>query len=176
VKNQLTKIIYPFVEATSDVVNRLPPLLLHLVQSSSSDSNERRLVAEIFHVISSVIPRISDLISADYMSMSEAIVIQAVYVAIGPFFVAEGGIDTKGKDKKSNLISSTLGTSAMRGLHLDALALIRSVSTVILVCSFIVSSTQIFANHEDQRGWIIEEILSSLIKLSNTKQKAGQFR
>lgn len=36
--------------------------------------------------------------------------------------------------------------------------------------------SQIFANHEEQRSWIIEEILSSLIKLSDTKQKAGQFR
>lgn len=35
---------------------------------------------------------------------------------------------------------------------------------------------QIFANHEDQRSWIIEEILSSLIKLSDSKQKAGLFR
>jgi len=35
---------------------------------------------------------------------------------------------------------------------------------------------QIFANHEDQRSWIIEEILTSLIKLNDTKQKAGQFR
>lgn len=35
---------------------------------------------------------------------------------------------------------------------------------------------QIFANHEEQRSWIIEEILSSLIKLSDAKQKAGQFR
>lgn len=35
---------------------------------------------------------------------------------------------------------------------------------------------QIFAIHEEQRSWIIEEILSSLIKLSDTKQKAGQFR
>jgi len=35
---------------------------------------------------------------------------------------------------------------------------------------------KIFANHEDQRSWIIEEILTSLIQLSDTKQKAGQFR
>ncbi|KAF8215671.1 armadillo-type protein [Mycena galopus ATCC 62051] len=48
----------------------------------------------------------------------------------------------------------------MRGLRLDALSLIRA----------------IFANHDDQRDWIIEEILTSLIKLSDTKQKAGQFR
>ena len=37
-------------------------------------------------------------------------------------------------------------------------------------------NAQIFANHEDQRSWIIEEILTSLIKLNDTKQKAGQFR
>lgn len=35
---------------------------------------------------------------------------------------------------------------------------------------------QIFANREDQRSWIIEEILSSLIKLSDSNKKAGQFR
>lgn len=35
---------------------------------------------------------------------------------------------------------------------------------------------KVFANHEDQRSWIIEEILSSLIKLSDTNKKAGQFR
>ncbi|KAI0088475.1 hypothetical protein BDY19DRAFT_165528 [Irpex rosettiformis] len=159
VKNQLTKIIYPFVEASSDSATQLTPLLLHVIQSPA-DSDERHLTSEIFHSISSVIPRINDLISADSMSMPEAIVIQAVYVAIGPFFVVEGGTDGKGKEKKSSAMLDTLGTSAMRGLRLDALALIRS----------------IFANYEDQRGWIIEEILSSLIKLSDTKQKAGQFR
>ena len=35
---------------------------------------------------------------------------------------------------------------------------------------------QIFAHHESQRSWIIEEILSSLIKLYSANQKAGQFR
>ncbi|KAG6899686.1 hypothetical protein C0993_007947 [Termitomyces sp. T159_Od127] len=84
------------------------------------------------------------------------------------FFVVENaggdGDGASGGRKKGgdggNVILRTFGKSAMRGLRLDALALIRS----------------IFANHEDQRSWIIEEILSSLIKLSDTKQKAGQFR
>jgi len=47
---------------------------------------------------------------------------------------------------------NTLGQTAMRGLRMEALSLIRS----------------IFANHEEQRSWIIEDILSSLIKLSDT--------
>jgi hypothetical protein len=45
-----------------------------------------------------------------------------------------------------------------------------------LLFSYSCDLLQIFAIHEEQRSWIIEEILSSLIKLSDTKQKAGQFR
>lgn len=59
--------------------------------------------------------------------MSDSIIIQAVYIAIGPFFVVDSGEgDTKGK--KDSVVLNTFGKSAMRGLRLDALALIRSVS------------------------------------------------
>ncbi|OSD02424.1 hypothetical protein PYCCODRAFT_1410918 [Trametes coccinea BRFM310] len=161
VKNQLSKILYPFVEV-SPTDSHVSALLRQLIQLSSvADSVQRRLVNEIFQAISSVLPRINDLICADSMAMSETIIIQAVYIAIGPFFVVEA--EGEGKSKKGssgNSVISALGGSAMRSLRLDALSLIRS----------------IFANHEDQRPWIIEEILSSLIKLSDTKQRAGQFR
>lgn len=60
--------------------------------------------------------------------MSESIVIQAVYIAIGPFFVLDSTTDSKGREKKDNAILNTLGPSAMRGLRLEALSLIRSVS------------------------------------------------
>ena len=67
--------------------------------------------------------------------MSDAIIIQAVYIAIGPFFVVDGGGDgsdgagnASGKGKKENVVLRTFGKSAMRGLRLDALSLIRSVS------------------------------------------------
>ena len=61
--------------------------------------------------------------------MSESIIIQAVYIAIGPFFVVEGEGEGKGKKATapSNIVAA-LGGSAMRGLRLDALSLIRSVS------------------------------------------------
>jgi cohesin loading factor subunit SCC2 len=116
--------------------------------------------------------------------MSDTIIIQAVYIAIGPFFVVDGGGDggdgaggAGGKGKKDNIVLRTLGKSAMRGLRLDALSLIRSVSWQFSVYYWLTGFVcQIFANHEDQRSWIIEEILTSLIKLSDTKQKAGQFR
>ena len=54
----------------------------------------------------------------------------------------------------------SFGPSSMKGLRLEALTLLRTV----------------FAIRQDQRHWIIEEILTSLTRLSDTKQKAGQFR
>lgn len=127
VKNQLTNVIYPFVEASGDGSGPISPLLRHILLPSSRDSHHRRQVAEIFQVVSSVIPRINDLISADNMAMSESIIIQAVYIAIGPFFITEA-IENEGKGKRENVVLNTLGNSAMRGLRLDALSLIRSVS------------------------------------------------
>ena len=63
--------------------------------------------------------------------MSDSIIIQVVYIAIGPFFVVDTGSDGDGKGKKDNVVIKTLGKSAMRGLRLDALSLIRSVRSLI---------------------------------------------
>ncbi|TCD62425.1 Sister chromatid cohesion protein 2 [Steccherinum ochraceum] len=158
IKSQLNKIVYPFVEASTDIYGHSPPPLQYLTRTSSHECDRhRRQLTELFQAVTSVIPRVDTLICSEYAAMSEGIIIQAVYIAVGPFFMAESGDK---KDKKGDVVLNTLGASSMRGLRLDALSLIRS----------------IFANHEDQRAWIIEEILSSLIKLSNTKQKSGQFR
>ncbi|KIJ14913.1 hypothetical protein PAXINDRAFT_163151 [Paxillus involutus ATCC 200175] len=159
VKNQLTMIIYPFVEGIGAGGSASPQLSCLHRYTHSSCGELRKLLTELFQALSAALPRINALFSADDIMMSDAIIIQAVYIAIGPFFVVESAeSDTKGK--RENVVLSTLGGSAMRGLRLDALSIIRSV----------------FANHEDQRSWIIEEILSSLIKLSNSHKKAGQFR
>lgn len=125
----MNSVVYPFVEASGDNSGPASLLLRHILLPSSRDSHHRRQVAEIFQAVSAVIPRINDLISADSMAMSETIIIQAVYIAIGPFFVTETS-EHEGKGKKENVVLNTLGTSAMRGLRLDALSLIRSVSTV----------------------------------------------
>ncbi|RXW23420.1 hypothetical protein EST38_g2453 [Candolleomyces aberdarensis] len=182
IKSHLTKILYPFVEASSPeaVSNKLlgiNPLLVHIVKpgsgssyssSLSSQEHHRRQMSDLFQCLSAVLPRINALVNAESVAMSDSIIIQTVYIAIGPFFVVEPGTDqdssskssSKKEKEKESVVNKTLGKSAMRGLRLDALSLIRS----------------IFANHDDQRSWIIEEILTSLIKLSDTKQKAGQFR
>ncbi|KAG2009721.1 proline-rich protein Rad9 [Coprinopsis cinerea AmutBmut pab1-1] len=179
VKNQLTKVLYPFIEGASpDSINSKlynGALLQHLIKNAPADPNtsanssisqayHRKQMSEIFQSLSSVLPRINALANAESVAMSDSIIIQTVYIAIGPFFVVEGAEESTAKSaskkEKESVVNRTLGKSAMRGLRLDALSLIRS----------------IFSNHEDQRSWIIEEILTSLIKLSDTKQKAGQFR
>ena len=60
--------------------------------------------------------------------MSDSIIIQAVYIAIGPFFVVEAGTDGDSKVKKDSVILNTFGKSAMRGLRLDCLGLLRGAS------------------------------------------------
>jgi cohesin loading factor subunit SCC2 len=129
IKNQLTKVVYPFVEASASASFHPNPFLRHLVDTASSASrHHRRQLNETFHALSSVLPRINNLVCAGTVAMSDAIIIQAVYIAIGPFFVVEPGVDTDSKGKADNIVLSTLGKSSMRGLRLDALSLIRNVS------------------------------------------------
>lgn len=126
VKTHLTQIVYPFVEASLDLYGRASPLLKFAIRAQDG-AGHRRQLAEVFHSISSVIPRINDLICSDYISLSESIIIQAVYIAVGPFFMVDPA-DGRDRDKKDNVILGTLGNSAIRGLRLDALSLIRSVN------------------------------------------------
>ena len=119
VKNQLDRIVYPFVESSDNSA-----LLQHV---SRYEKAHRAQIADVFQVLASVLPRINNLVCADTVTMSDSIIIQGVYIAIGPFFVTEAGAsDSKGK--KESFVLNTLGQTAMRGLRLEALSLIRSVS------------------------------------------------
>ena len=125
VKNQLERIVYPFVEGSDTSA-----LLQHV---SKHEKKLRAQIAEVFQVLTSVLPRINNLFCADTVTMSDSIIIQGVFIAIGPFFVTEVGT-FDGKGKKESLVLSTLGPTAMRGLRLEALSLIRSVSRITIVC------------------------------------------
>lgn len=138
-KNSLTKIIYPFIESSPTHQSNTSSLLQHIIKhfpsSQSSPLNtlsHRRYIGEVFQAVAAVIPRLSYLLGAEVVSMSDSIIIQAVYIATGPFFVVENGAESEGKGKKdsfNSVISNTIGSSALRGLRLDALSLIRNVRT-----------------------------------------------
>ncbi|KAG9101090.1 Sister chromatid cohesion protein 2 [Ceratobasidium sp. 370] len=166
VKNQLSSIIYPYVETASDVHGHSPPLLLHVAQSTSSSAmDHRNLLGEIFRALNAVLPRITTLANH---GISETMVIQAAFIGIGPFFVvevaSEKGSKASAADKKNGgriqVLDALGGSTSMRGLRLTALGLVRA----------------LFASYESQRAWIVEEILGSLIKLPDMKLKAGQFK
>ncbi|KAJ1303221.1 hypothetical protein OPQ81_011419 [Rhizoctonia solani] len=163
VKSQLSGIIYPYVETASDVHGHSPPLLLHVAQDTSGFAiHHRKLLGEIFQTINASLPRITALANH---GISETMVIQAVFIGIGPFFVVEAASDKGSKtDKKNNgrvqVLDVLGGPTSMRGLRLAALGLVRA----------------LFAVYESQRPWIVEEILGSLIKLPDMKLKAGQFK
>ena len=70
-----------------------------------------------------------------------------MYIAIGPFFVADSGGEVDGGGtgggkgtKKESVIIKTLGKSAMRGLRLDALSLIRSVCASFSLVVFVINA------------------------------------
>jgi cohesin loading factor subunit SCC2 len=142
VKNQMTQVLFPFVEGTSPDNARIynATLIQHLVKndyhdgnssrhSASSQSHNRKQMSEIFQALSAVLPRINALANAESVAMSSDIIIKAVYIAVGPFFVIESeeSSSKSSKKDKETIVNRILGKSAMRGLRLDALALIRSV-------------------------------------------------
>jgi cohesin loading factor subunit SCC2 len=71
------------------------------------------------------------------VGMSDDIVIQTVYVAVSPFFVSSapssGTAKGKAAEKKVSEAATAVvgGKSELRGLRLDALGLVRAVSTAI---------------------------------------------
>jgi cohesin loading factor subunit SCC2 len=124
IKNRLERIVYPFVESSDNSA-----LLVHVYRHEKA---LRSQIAEVFQVLASVLPRINNLVCADTVAMSDSIIIQGVYIAIGPFFITEAGTsDSKGK--KESVVVNTLGQTAMRGLRLEALSLIRSVRIISFV-------------------------------------------
>jgi hypothetical protein len=107
----------------------IPALLAYVTNDPSKEAKQRRQrINEIFQGLNSVLPRIDSLVSRADLAMSDSIIIQAVYIAIGPFFVLEFGSDGKGmKEKNSVALTALGGNTALRGLRLSTLSLIRSV-------------------------------------------------
>jgi cohesin loading factor subunit SCC2 len=89
----------------------------------------REIIAEIFHALVSVLPRVDRLVRRSDLAMSDTITIQSVYIAIGPFFVVEPVTEGRGSTKSKDLVLFALGgATSLKGLRLSALSLIRSVS------------------------------------------------
>ena len=138
-----TPSLKPTTMHTVSIASRLPSLAFNsslggqitrslfrvATETDSFAQSLRVTIAEIFHALISVLPRVDRLVGRSDLAMSDTITIQSVYIAIGPFFVVEPIAEGRGTAKGKDLVLSALGgPTSLKGLRLSALSLIRSVS------------------------------------------------
>lgn len=188
VKACLDKVLLPFIEACSGSAATAPhPHLVSLIDVLSPQKARKKKVAaangdeatssigvicrntlsDLFAHLCSALYFVQRMVRMPSIALSDSIIISAVYIALGPFFVLEpesagGGASTenaKAAARGRSALLSLGGANSMKTLRLPALNLLRS----------------IFAKAPDQRQWMIEEILTSLSKLSDMKKNRRQY-
>lgn len=185
VKAALDHVILPFVDAcngsTSKGSSSIDTLISALAPSKpkgrkQKDKNGERdgdavrcanNLEQLFKQTCAAFSQAHKLIQMPSLVMSETIVNNAVYAAIGPFFAGEpdagSGAGTSEASKAAHRGRTALaafgsGVSPMKSLRLPALNFLR----------------RIFARQKEQRQWIIEEILANLTKLPDLKRTRRQ--
>lgn len=203
-RQALEQVVYPFIEACAHSgasVHQHPLLTIWLMSLAShtepkkgtkkkktgQDSARQAEVspqiskgfrtcsdylAAIFQHSCSCLTLAEGLVQTSAVSLTESMIFSTVYLGIGTFFVSEPDTSTsptssengqaalRGKKAMESLTQGTLdGAKALHALRLPALNLLRN----------------IFARHTAQRQWIIEEILSSLMKLPDMKKNRRQY-
>ncbi|WRT63186.1 uncharacterized protein IL334_000089 [Kwoniella shivajii] len=164
VKDQMEKVIFPVIEGLAGE-KISSSYLSHIVQAESTSSKKGKSktlspyfshpsLSAIAVSIISAIPRLTSMISKSHLAFSDSLVIQTVYLTIGPLFINEP-VSKKGK---SNVGVKEAG-GVMKGLKMEALGCLRGA----------------FARYEDQRQWIVEEILSSLVRIPEQNHVQNRF-
>ncbi|OCF60187.1 hypothetical protein L486_02867 [Kwoniella mangroviensis CBS 10435] len=164
IKEQMEKVIFPIVEGLAGE-KISSNYLAHIVQAETMSLKKGKSKAlspyfahpsfsAIATSIISSIPRLTSMIGRPQLAFSDSLVIQIVYLAIGPLFINEpvmkrGKKDGMGKE----------GGGVMKGLKMEALGCLRGA----------------FARYEDQRQWIVEEILSSLVRIPEQNHVQNKF-
>lgn len=149
IRHNLDNFIYPLLEAAPDS---------HLGDLVHMRSGDISLVCE---ELNAAIPLIAKLVRQE--ETSEEIVTSMIYCALSPFF-HEGSsnlmLGAMSQLKKGENVKSTTAEKGMKGIRMASLGWVRS----------------LYAKYEDQRAWIIEEVLSNLTKLEFTKKGKGTLK
>jgi len=153
VKDSLTKVIFPVIEGLAsdskwrdhppigaDVVKGIESkLLAHVVHAESASAHKGKspkkhspffknpALSEISQTCCTTVPRLTSLINKPDMAFSDSLVIQAVYLAIGPLFINEPSTK-KGRGKEGNASGRHAGLSVLKSLRMEALGCLRAVS------------------------------------------------
>ncbi|KDN44083.1 ARM repeat-containing protein [Tilletiaria anomala UBC 951] len=142
---------------------------------------------QVFDVTHSALLAVQRLCISDTVPLSDAVAITLVYLTLKPFFMAEsdhGGAsvmaNTSTSTSASTCTGSTTGSNskskavASAYSQLDAIGGASAPGKLRRPCLSILCF--IFGKHAQQRTWIVEEILSSLIKLPDMKKGRKQYR
>lgn len=192
----LELVVYPFVEACSNIgVVASHPLLSAWIEAiapvGSKGKRGRRkknangnvhnaevsgifaacgeYLSRIFKDSCSCMTQAQKLVHLPSMSLAESIIFSAIYAGMGPFFAIEPEVLTGASDAAKSSMrgraamealapGAGAGGAAMKALRLPALN---------LLCD-------LFARNEDQRQWMVEELLTSLTKLPDMKKNRRQ--
>ncbi|WWC90225.1 uncharacterized protein L201_005158 [Kwoniella dendrophila CBS 6074] len=164
IKDQMEKTIFPIIEGLAGE-KISSTYLAHIVQSETISAKKGKAktlspyfshstISTIAGSIISAIPRLTSMISKPQLAFSDSLVIQTVYLAIGPLFINEPVLKRGKKD-----LSGKEGGGVMKGLKMETLGCLRGT----------------FARYEEQRQWIVEEILSSLVRIPEQSHSQNKF-
>jgi len=152
-KDQLNAVIFPFVEANHKGTQDAYFQKLRQIMCTSAVISS--YVAQIFSFLStSIVPKVDVLVRQ--IDLSESIIASVSYISIAPFFVDCGPMVDLPSNTKSKKVSQDNGS--MKAMRLECLKLLRNVS----------------AKYPDQRGWIIEEILNSILNLPDQSPRSSK--
>ncbi|KAG9292179.1 hypothetical protein G9A89_023899 [Geosiphon pyriformis] len=148
---KLSKQLYPedlIVSSLNLAKNQLNGIVYKLLEMNpNNDDLSNENDLMIWEIVKKY-PLLYDLMQQE--ELSDSVVITVGFISVGPFFV----------DSMNSSAMYILGNGGLEGVKLVALGLLRS----------------IFTNHQKQRTWILEEILTSLIKLPTAKRNLRQYR
>ncbi|ORY23265.1 hypothetical protein BCR39DRAFT_549569 [Naematelia encephala] len=116
-------------------------------------------IALIARSCCSAVPHLTSLLKRTDVAFSDSLVIQTVYLALSPLFIAEPTVK-KSKKKESAAVASESGLSVIKALRMEALACLRAV----------------FTRYEEQRQWIVEEILGSVVNVSDQSKAQTRYQ
>ncbi|CAK9787000.1 hypothetical protein CC85DRAFT_288268 [Cutaneotrichosporon oleaginosum] len=152
VRSQMAGVLFPVIEGLAGDKIRSNYLAWIVTDEASAAAKGKSkkdtasfnnpFLSSIAHFTSAAVPHITGLINKHNVTFGEQLIINAVYLALGPVFVHEPA--RRGKAKAPGTATWAL----MKTLRTDALGCLRV----------------IFAKYENQRQWILQEIIDGLGK------------
>ena len=151
-KLSLETLVLPLVEACASIT---PSGIAHDLLRGSVPSSLTSALDSHMHHVCSALTLLEPLFSLTSITIPEALMIRCVYIALSPLFTQDRVIPAK---HASDLTYTH--AHALRPLRLSCFHILRN----------------LFAFYPQQRAWIVGEILVSILRLPDLRQRKRHFR